>query len=591
MKLTKIEINNFKSFGECDNTLFIDKLNVIVGKNESGKSNIIDAISEIGTVGLTPESYFQHKNRNINADVYLKLYFDKYPKESRLNETTIIDIKNYNNYLISGGLSTYIKNDSYFNTLFTEIIDLNESNLSFTQTVFQNRTNQLIEMLSRADKQIFIEPEYFNDFLNALTKSSNDKHKILASKLKDISNALDDIYCLFPTIIKIENFELKSRYTLKNIQEDDLLGKFLEICDINIEEIISAMQMTDTSDIRNFEKDINKKIAEKFTALFNKFYSQENISIELVINSSDLCIMIDTSNRYLNYDERSNGLKWYLNIFIQLLYMDREYCESTKNNIILIDEPGVYLHPNAQKELYSLFNNLTTTKENQIIFTTHSPFMINSDELQNIRAVIKDDKGFSHIYNKITTIPSENNSTYDTITPLLYTLGLDLDYNIGPNFKTKNIIVEGISDYLYLQSYFNIKKIKKSNRPNIIPSTGANNILAISSILYGWGCDFLILLDQDDKGRQVYDSFNDSNHPFIEKILFINGSTEKNQQTHCEIEDLFSDIDKNKFGINEKDYNDKKYNYSYSVYNSIIQNEETFDSETIENFDKLNLCN
>ena len=62
--------------------------------------------------------------------------------------------------------------------------------------------------------------------------------------------------------------------------------------------------------------------------------------------------MIDTSQTYLDYDERSNGLKWYLNIFIQLLYMERKNCISSKNNIILIDEPGVYLHPNAQKELY-----------------------------------------------------------------------------------------------------------------------------------------------------------------------------------------------------------------------------------------------
>ena len=167
-------------------------------------------------------------------------------------------------------------------------------------------------------------------------------------------------------------------------------------------------------------------------------------------------------------------------------------------------------------------------------------------------------------------------------------MGMDLNYNIGPNFKKRNIIVEGISDYFYLNAYFNIKGIPKKDRPNIIPSTGADNILPISSILYGWGCEFIILLDQDDKGRAIYDKFNDKNHPFLEKLLFVDGNSTKGT-SDFEIEDLFSSNDKNKLGLNNSDYDEKKYNYSYLIYNSVLQSELTFEQETIENFDKLNL--
>ena len=257
---------------------------------------------------------------------------------------------------------------------------------------------------------------------------------------------------------------------------------------------------------------------------------------------------------------------------------------ATDADIILMDEPGVYLHANAQKELTKLFSNLIKNR-NQIIYTTHSPFMVDIDSIQNVRTVIKDEVGFSHIYNKITTIPTSSKSTYDTITPLTNALGLNLNYNIGPNFNKKNIIVEGISDYFYLYGYYKSKNIK--NVPNIIPSTGGNNIPAIASILFGWNCDFNILLDQDDKGRSVYDSINDSKQPFSDKLIFIDGNFEKILGNYFEIENLFSTNDQLKFGINNEDYVEHKYNYSYNTYNKILLQEDTYDETTIKNFEKV----
>lgn len=264
--------------------------------------------------------------------------------------------------------------------------------------------------------------------------------------------------------------------------------------------------------------------------------------------------------------------------------MEKNNTKTTKNNMILMDEPGVYLHANTQKELTKLFSDLIKNR-NQIIYTTHSPFMVDIDSIQNVRTVIKDEVGFSHIYNKITTIPTSSKSTYDTITPLTNALGLNLNYNIGPNFNKKNIIVEGISDYFYLYGYYKSKNIK--NVPNIIPSTGGNNIPAIASILFGWNCDFNILLDQDDKGRSVYDSINDSKQAFSDKLIFIDGNFKKILGNDFEIENLFSTNDQLKFGINNEDYVEHKYNYSYNTYNKILLQEDTYDETTIKNFEKV----
>ena len=105
--------------------------------------------------------------------------------------------------------------------------------------------------------------------------------------------------------------------------------------------------------------------------------------------------------------------------------------------------------------------------------------------------------------------------------------------------------------------------------------------------MFGWNCDFNILLDQDDKGRSVYDSINDSKQPFSDKLIFIDGNFEKILGNDFEIENLFSTNDQLKFGINNEDYVEHKYNYSYNTYNKILLQEDTYDETTIKNFEKV----
>ena len=582
MKLKNITINNYKSFGNTDNLLFIDKLNAIIGKNESGKSNIIDCLSGIKTIGSTTQEYFLPRNRKNNNAIQIDLCFETYDNEYELfgfSGTTNITLKSFNEYLLLGEMSNYISNSQEYNTILSKIDELTIG-VSFQQQNNRENINKLIENLKCANSKIFVNNTSYRSVIQSLKTSNGEKYIKLAKEIEKAITFLSDLYCIFPKFIKIEDLTLNSKYTIETVKTDKLLEKFLSICSININDLIQKMNSTDIADVKNYERNIKNNFTDKF----NDFYSQEYVNIEIAINPKELNILIDTSQSYLKYDERSNGLKWYISAFIQLQYMENQNCKSFKNNIILMDEPGVYLHANAQRELVKLFSNLVKNY-NQIIYTTHSPFMLNTDCIQNIRAVIKDENGISHIHNKISNIPSNLNSTYDTITPLINALGLNLNYNIGPAFNRKNLIVEGISDYFYLHAYYRIKDVQEI--PNIIPSTGGDNIPAIASILFGWNCDFNILLDQDDKGHSVYDSINDSKQPFLDKLIFIDGNVEKILDKDFEIENLFSTNDQAKFGISNEDYAEYKYNYSYNAYNKILLQEDTYDETTIKNFDKL----
>ncbi len=587
MKLKSIIINNYKSFGENDNFLFLDKLNTVIGKNESGKSNIVDAIANIREIGKTSEKYFLPKNRKNNGNINVILNFETYESEKALygfEGNACVTLLSPDNYALSGDLSEFILNSEHYNSIISKINEVRKAVIPIQQLEDKNRFSKIIEGLENAGNRIFIlRPSYAN-VIKELKRSNNQSSIIIASLIERAIKFLENLYSIFPKFIKIENMMLSSKYNMQNISLDTLLGEFCFICDINMDELIEKMQSTDAVERRNYERDINNNIKKNFADEFNKFYSQENVKIELAINLNELNIMVDTTNRCLDYDERSNGLKWYLSTFIQLLYMKKKLNENMENHIIVMDEPGIYLHPNAQKEVVKLFYELIK-RENQIIYTTHSPFMLDINALQNIRAVIKDEDGFTHIYNKITTIPNSSNSKYDTITPITNAIGLNLNYNMGPSFDKKNIIVEGITDYFYLQSYFKCKT--EDEVPNIIPSTGADNVLAIASVLFGWNCEFNILLDQDDKGRSVYDRINDSKQLFVEKLIFVDGNTTKILDMDFEIENLLSDSDKVKFGINQPEYKDNKYNYSYDTYNKILLEQETYDNETMLNFEQL----
>ena len=110
---------------------------------------------------------------------------------------------------------------------------------------------------------------------------------------------------------------------------------------------------------------------------------------------------------YIDFEERSNGLKWYLNMYLQLLSKTKKY--DIENYIILLDEPGVYLHINAQKEVLKLFENFVKN-DNQIIYTTQLPSMIYQDKLYRTRLIIKDSIGNSNIGNKYYSLPHKMGS-------------------------------------------------------------------------------------------------------------------------------------------------------------------------------------
>ena len=393
-------------------------------------------------------------------------------------------------------------------------------------------------------------------------------------------------HSIFPRFILLDDIGLKTKYTRKyledNTQSKQMLKYLLKTIGIDFNSLMGYWKLSQDDDKYNFVEEINSKI-ETIITEFNKFYKQEKVKLRVNFDMDSLNFVVKTNNKYLNLSERSNGLKWYLNMYIQLLAKTQKY--DIENYVVLLDEPGVYLHVNAQKEILNLFEDFTS-KDNQIIYTTQLPSMIYQNDLYRTRTIIKDDSGNSNIGNRYYSLPHKMSSKKETITPILTAIGMNMEYSFtAMDSKKVNIITEGISDYNYLKAFLMQNRYKKEY--NIIPSSGVDNIHNIISILIGWGYKYKILIDQDKEGRKEYKVLTNKLLVDLNDIKFVDGTNKENNNLNFSIEGLFSEEDKNNIGINNEDYSDEKAYYSLELLKRVENNEYKYSDETLDHFDKI----
>lgn len=587
MKLKSIKIENYKSFAEENNTLILEDLNTIIGKNESGKSNLIECLSGISLIGINDKSFFQKINKNTGKRPIISVILiptKEEEKKYKIVGETKITLNDQYDIDIEGGFSDLIKNNKIFQENKKSLNELNKNVVDlFHNQDDRKNFNNIIEMINESEKKMFLNYNYVINITEKIYNNSN--YTEFSECLKKCISYLKEIQELLPHFIEIKDYSLKSKYTKSYLEDSskskEMLKHLLNCMDMKLDDLMEYWDISNGGDKLNFSEEFNEKL-EKIIAEFNKFYTQEKVEMKAKFENDSLNFAIKTTKKYMDFEERSNGLKWYLNMFIQI--MSETNSTDIENYIILIDEPGVYLHINAQKEVLKLFEDFAT-KNNQIIYTTHSPFMIYEDKLYRARLIIKDDKGNSNIANKYYSLPHKMGSKTETLTPILTAMGIS-NYNIlSLDNKKCSIITEGISDYNYIKGYLKIKK--NNNIYNIIPSVSVDNINNIASIFIGWGCNFKVILDQDNSGRKQYKLLKNKLAIDSSNIVFIDGETLPIEKKKFTIEDVFSDSDKNKIGINSEDYNNEKAFYSLEALKKIENGEFEYDKETIERFDKI----
>jgi len=271
------------------------------------------------------------------------------------------------------------------------------------------------------------------------------------------------------------------------------------------------------------------------TKRFNIWYGQRRHTIDYQADGDYFRIWISDDRRpgvKIELEGRSKGFQWFFSFYLIFLV---ESEEGHKEAILLLDEPGLHLHPTAQQELIAFFETLSDS--NQLVYTTHSPFLIDGENIQRVRPVTEDSSGHSHV--SIDGWPKDR----ETIFPLQAAAGYAMVRGL---FQHKqNVLVEGMSDYYYLHALSQqCRKHKQNSLPEdiyITPCGGTKLVGQMASLFLGQGTRPLVLLDGDDAGRARQNALMKELYAAYDSAILMLDEVLGRKGDNVEIEDILGE--------------------------------------------------
>ena len=242
-------------------------------------------------------------------------------------------------------------------------------------------------------------------------------------------------------------------------------------------------------------------------------------------------------------DQRSEGFQWMVSFYAVFF---AEASDKHKNAILLLDEPGQSLHALKQAEFIETLTKLS--ENNQTLYTTHSPFLVGSNELDKVRVVEMPDRTVGTKVNVSLTA-----SDSGAMLPLQEALGYDLAQSLF--FHKKNLVLEGLTDMWYLESLSDLLeadgKTGINNQIALIPANSASKVVYFATILHAQNLKLAALLDSDAEGDTAAKQDTLVNAVGVKRILRTKDAY-SGQVPNPEIEDILRetllDIAKNECG-------------------------------------------
>ncbi|MDP3764848.1 MAG: AAA family ATPase [bacterium] len=467
MKLSRIKIRNYKSVAEAG--FPIDQnLTTVVGANEHGKTNLLKAIKLLDF--NTP---IQDSDKRIS----------KNPITDKVEETSI-----FYEFTLSDKDVEDIKG------IFATLTETEEPAKTEPQAEGNALENVVVESPKKKDfsmgKDIELEISYHDGKENSysITNPQELPEKYEQALTDFLQGKLEKNIFYFDTFEdRLSHRIAKAEITGKT---NDVTNGLIKLAGLNTKE---ASIFEDTPIARQLILNGAKELTKQLKNLWIQG-KEDDIQIRLNISNDGnfLNVDIEDFNTYGDISTRSRGFLFFLSFILKF----KEYHDGDlKDFIFLIDEPGIFLHPRGQKDLLLYLESLS--EFNQMIYTTHSPFMINRLNNFRVRVVSKD----------------KEKGTQVDIKPYIHnwkSLRASLGMMLADSFyyADNNLVVEGPSDRLYLLTLlktFQENGLIKAdlNILSIIDSGGAPNTPSMCRIIYSEERPYVALVDSDKSGKRA----------------------------------------------------------------------------------------
>ena len=622
MLLKKVTIHKYKSFLTEQSYTVEDRITRIVGKNESGKTALLEALAK--------SNYFED-----NAD----FQFDKdldYPRSELIkakNENPAVltceyelsdeDVESVEDEYGEGIISkqTFSLVSYYDNTRKTTgvAVDFNVfKNWLITSFDVGDQGQELLRAVASFSALEDVVSE--NEATPGMKEIQTELNKIKKGAGKWENPLEGYIYLTYisPAVPKLwyfsDYFSLPCRINLNEFATGKPTGS-LSSEEFKIAKALfelSGLQLSDIQSETNFEafKAQLEATSNSITDdMFEYWTTNQNLEIRFDIehaanNVRYLNIRIYNSKHRvtLPLKNRSKGFLWF---FSFLVWFSKIQGNTDSKYILLLDEPGLSLHASAQSDLLRFIDE-KLAPEYQVIYTTHSPFMIDSLKLNEVRTVY--DTQNPKVGSVVSDAVEEKDS--DTLFPLQAALGYTIAQNlyVSPN----NLLVEGISDLVYLNHFSSaLKALGReglSDDVTIVPVGGADKIATFISLMRGNELSTVCLLDTftDQRAETRLKKMVEQKIIADKKIIYYHSVLER---SFADIEDMFTkdeyvilyngafgtsiktadiDVDRPIMSQLKRLNGNKSFNH-YSPANYMAKNigMMTFSDETLNHFEKL----
>ena len=495
MILKRFRVTNFRSVIDSG-WINCDDVTTLVGINESGKSNILLALwklnpakgGNIDPLHDLPVTLLSELRNELDETSFIEAVFELGDSVDDINEQLDADFSSGSELLL-GRRYNSLWHYSFVGEKDQEKLDaLQQPRKAVAENGEEKELSHSYEQIFKVIHPYVPQFVYYSNYGN-LTSRIYLPHAIQWLKGQNVPGVdikeeqVRTIRVLFDyvNLMPEEIYE-----TGKNAQE-------LAHCDNPPEETIKKVE-------ENKEKRalLLQSAGTKLTTEFREWWKQGEYQFRFSADGDYFYIWVSDDKRHEEVDlsQRSTGLQWFLSFYLIFLM---ECKKENKDSILLLDEAGLTLHPLAQRDLAAFFNMLA--QRNQIINTTHSPFIVDPEKIDRCRVVYTDDNGATVVSEDLRAGTGEIGRK--SIYAVHAALGLTVSDVMLQGCQV--VLVEGPSDQFYLSAIktelVKTKKLAPKKEIVFAPVGGVKAVSSIAGILSSTSNDLpMVILDSDKNG-------------------------------------------------------------------------------------------
>lgn len=557
MKLTHVRIQNFKSI--LDTGKFsVGELCCLVGKNEAGKTATLSALQSLRPYGEAQTTF------DVDED-YPRRYATRYDERHKDGDAEVVRTWWQMSDEAHQKLVDEFGEDAVTSREFEIAKRYKQDGTSWIVPIDEAKAvAHAIELqrLNAAEKKVVDKVSTAKELIAAVDAQDTPTEKLTALKARFSEyrkssvtlKAIDLLSELVPKFFYTSHYDrMSGQISAQQIANDkaqkdvdpgdEIFLDFLRLAGTDLDELNASPRY----------EQLNAKCeaaSADITDQIFKYWSQnKHLEVQVQLNEgrtedpapfnagavARARVYNQLHRASVPFSERSAGFVWFFSFLVQFAMMRRE----TDNVIILLDEPGLTLHGKAQEDLLHYIEE-ELLPVHQVIYSTHSPFMVPPKRLADCR-VVEDVIDYTNPMrpdSKGTAVTEDVMSTdKDTLFPLQGALGYSVTQSlfVGEN----SLLVEGPSDILYLQAFSN--ELERRGRKGLdprwtmCPAGGIDNIRPFVSLFHGNHLNVAVLSDQGQGDKSKLEKLRRSEVLAADRLHTI---AELLDQAEADIEDI-----------------------------------------------------